>query len=134
MLYHIPRYFFFKFLHKKRSFGTGSYKTHVTLQYVKKLRKFINACLAEQLSDFRNTRVIFLCPPLFLLLGRLHLHAPKLIHLKRSVVQSDTLLFENNRPWTAYLDCDCRYQHNRRGYDNTRQRTHNIHQPLCHTV
>ena len=104
---------------------SGSYQTHVSLQDVPELRKFIQACLTNEITDALtralltsdNTRVVlhlehkalhlilfhkFLLPFLCI-----HIHGAEFVKLKNTSILTHTILGKENRSRGSFLDGRC---------------------------
>ena len=89
----------FKLIHCRRS---CPYQTHIPLQYIPKLWKFINTSLPDKLSNLGDSRIVFhlkhqavhliLCHKLFLALFRILIHRTDLIDLEDSSILPNPLL------------------------------------------
>ena len=109
-----PKFISLELLHKLRTFGSGTYQTHISFQYVEQLRQFINARLPDKMSDWSDTRIILPCPAFFFVTFPLHDHRAELIHVKRLIFPPDPLLFKDQRPRVSHLDDQRNGKHNRR--------------------
>ena len=88
-----------KLIHCRRS---CPYQTHIPLQYIPKLWKFINTCLPDKLSNLGNSRIVFhlkhqsvhliLCHKLFLALFRILIHRTDLIDFEDPSILPNSLL------------------------------------------
>src|SRR5262249_54427377 len=83
----------FEHVHKVRTFGTGTDKTHVTAQNIDELRKFIEAHGAQKLSDACNPVIMFLRPDRTVLF-RVETHRAEFVEGEVAPAQTDSFLLE----------------------------------------
>src|SRR5579862_6048018 len=93
---------------------TGTNQTHIRAQNIEQLRKFVNAGFPQEASDgcepgivldfeYRPLdfiQVLEVTQPFF----RIHNHGAELVNRKDALVQTNTFLYEEYRPWRGELD------------------------------
>lgn len=127
---HIAGDLFFELFNEKGSFRPWSHKAHVSLEYIEKLGKFVQTCLADEFSDGGNPRVVRSGPGFFLIRRLLDRHRAEFVHHKGFAVETDPLLFEDQFPFRGGLYDNRNYQHRQGKQHNEYERTGDIHCPL----
>src|SRR6516225_3739221 len=84
---------------------TRANQRHLATQHINKLRKLINAGTAQESTYPCNAGVSYACKlaPQWIRLP--HIHGPEFDQVKRNIISSQTLLFEQNRPRTIESNC-----------------------------
>ena len=62
MLDHIFRYFFLELIHEEGPLRPWTNYAHMTKQHIEKLRKLINARLAQEAAEFGSSRIVLYGP------------------------------------------------------------------------
>ena len=129
---------------------SGAYEAHVAHQDVEELRKFIQACFSDELSDpglFSSVRQNFVADDpgievqfehhavADLILGHefffsgfgVHVHASEFVHLEFSSVSADSLLGEEDWTWGVYVDNRTNCDHDQQGDQASYKSSGNVH-------
>jgi len=85
-------------LYEVRPFRPGPDQAHISLQHVEQLRKLIQSCCAQDLPDFRNTRIFPAGQDRADFLLRIVDHRSEFVQGKELAVFADSLLFVKDRP------------------------------------
>ena len=120
----LPYFIFFDFFRHRRPWPN---KRHLSLQYIEKLRQFIQAGPAQEPPEFchpgvvahleyRPVHLVKTVECLFFLVSPVY-HGPELIHYELPAVQSAADLFEYGWPRTYSL-YDNRKRHKKREQEN----------------
>ena len=81
---------------------TRTYDTHITLQYIDKLRELINVCLSHEVAKGKLSRIVLGCLSLVSIL--IHMHGTELQTVESITIQTRSSLLEEDRTRTLHFD------------------------------
>ena len=122
---HLVRCVLFHFLGKRR---TRPHQTHGTVQYIEKLRQFVQTGFPQKSADRCDTGILFhlkdrtVCliqsTKLLQLLFGIHAQGAELVHSEKATVLGHPQLLEDRVVEVLQKDCQCDQQHGHAQHDH----------------